>query len=40
MIKQHSFHIPVMGIAFTVDTPVKIAHLGLDSVIFIKPDIS
>ena len=39
MQQTHSFHIPVMGIAYTVDTPIKIAHLGLDSVIFISDDI-
>lgn len=35
----HSFHIPVMGIGFTVDTPLKVAHLGLDSVISLVDDI-
>ena len=39
MKQTHSFHIPVMGIAYTVDTPVKVAHLGLDSVIFISDDV-
>ena len=39
MKQTHSFHLPVMGIAFTVDTPVKIAHYGLDSVIFISDDV-
>ncbi len=29
----HSFHIPVMGIGFTIDTPIKVAHFGIDSVI-------
>jgi hypothetical protein len=38
MINQHSFHIPVMGIGFTIDTPLKIAHYGIDSVIFISDD--
>lgn len=31
----HSFHIPVMGLAFTIDTPLKIAHLGISSVVSI-----
>jgi len=31
----HSFHIPVMGTGYTVDTPIKIAHYGIDSVISI-----
>lgn len=35
----HSFHIPVMGIGFTIDTPVKVAHFGIDSVISIVDDI-
>ena len=39
MKKEHSFHIPVMGIGFTIDTPIKIAQYGIDSVIFIGDDI-
>jgi len=39
MTKQHSFHIPVMGIGFTIDTPLKVAHLGIDSVISMVDDI-
>lgn len=35
----HTFHIPVMGIGFTIDTPVKVAHFGIDSVISIVDDI-
>ncbi|HEY9489429.1 MAG TPA: hypothetical protein VIQ51_13885 [Chryseosolibacter sp.] len=34
----HSFHIPVMGLAFTVDTPVKVARYGISSVISIIED--
>ncbi|GJM29043.1 MAG: hypothetical protein DHS20C17_16780 [Cyclobacteriaceae bacterium] len=34
----HTFHIPVMGIGFTVDTPLKISRYGVDSVIFISDD--
>jgi hypothetical protein len=34
----HTFHIPVMGVAYTIDTPVKIAHMGIDSVISIIGD--
>ncbi|MCD6347231.1 MAG: hypothetical protein J7L96_07415, partial [Bacteroidales bacterium] len=34
----HSFHIPVMGLGFTIDTPVKVAQLGIDSVISIVDD--
>ncbi|SHI64143.1 hypothetical protein SAMN04487911_10444 [Arenibacter nanhaiticus] len=38
-MKQHSFHIPVMGIGFTIDTPLKVSHLGIDSVISLVDDI-
>ncbi|HLF32637.1 MAG TPA: hypothetical protein VI583_00275, partial [Cyclobacteriaceae bacterium] len=31
----HTFHIPVMGTGYTIDTPVKVAHYGIDSVISI-----
>ncbi len=34
----HSFHIPVMGLGFTVDTPVKVARFGISSVISIIED--
>ena len=39
MSNKHTFHIPVMGIGFTIDTPLKVAHLGIDSVISIVDDI-
>ena len=39
MKKAHSFHIPVMGIGFTVDTPIKISKFGMDSVISLVDDI-
>ena len=39
MMKAHSFHIPVMGIGFTVDTPLKVAQYGMDSVISLVDDI-
>ncbi len=35
----HSFHIPVMGLGFTIDTPVKVAHYGISSVISIIDDV-
>ena len=35
----HSFHIPVMGLAFTIDSPIKIAKYGISSVISIVDDI-
>jgi hypothetical protein len=34
----HTFHIPVMGLAFTVDTPIKVARFGIDSVVAIIED--
>lgn len=39
MIKAHSFHIPVMGIGFTIDTPLKVSQYGMDSVISLVDDI-
>ena len=39
MKKIHSFHIPVMGIGFTIDTPLKVAQYGMDSVISLVDDI-
>ncbi len=35
---MHSFHIPVMGLAFTIDTPIKAAPYGISSVISIVDD--
>ncbi|MFZ1791489.1 MAG: hypothetical protein WAT92_24390 [Saprospiraceae bacterium] len=34
----HTFHIPVMGLAFTIDTPIRVAHYGISSVISIADD--
>lgn len=34
----HSFHIPVMGLGFTIDTPIKVARYGISSVISIIED--
>ena len=39
MPKKHTFHIPVMGTGFTLDTPLKVAHLGIDSVVSIVDDV-
>jgi hypothetical protein len=39
MNKPHTFHIPVMGIGFTLDSPLKVAHLGIDSVVSLVDDI-
>ncbi len=38
MQQKHSFHIPVMGIAFTLDSPIKVARYGIDSVMSIVED--
>lgn len=34
----HTFHIPVMGLAFTIDTPLKVARYGISSVVSIMDD--
>ena len=34
----HTFHIPVMGLSYTVDTPLRVAHYGISSVIPITDD--
>jgi hypothetical protein len=34
----HSFHIPVMGLGFTADTPIKVAKYGISSVVSIMDD--
>lgn len=36
--KQHPFHIPVLGLAYTIDSPVKVAPYGISSVISIIED--
>jgi hypothetical protein len=40
MIKKplHSFHIPVMGLAYTIDSPIRVAQYGISSVISIIDD--
>lgn len=30
---HHTFHIPVLGLAYSVDTPVKVARFGISSVV-------
>lgn len=39
MPAKHTFHIPVMGTGFTLDTPLKVAPYGMDSVISIVDDV-
>ena len=38
-MNTHTFHIPVMGIGFTIDTPVKVAQYGISSVVSLVDDI-
>ncbi|QEH42279.1 hypothetical protein [Chitinophaga sp. XS-30] len=35
---MHTFHIPVMGLAYTIDSPIKVARFGISSVISIIED--
>lgn len=35
----HTFHIPVLGLAFSVDTPLKVARFGISSVISVVDDV-
>jgi len=35
----HSFHIPVLGTGFTIDTPLRVAKYGISSVISIMDDV-
>ncbi|MBK9636509.1 MAG: hypothetical protein IPO63_01310 [Bacteroidetes bacterium] len=34
----HSFHIPVMGLGYTIDTPIKVGKFGISSVVSIIED--
>lgn len=34
----HTFHIPVMGTGFTIDTPLKVARYGISSVVSLVDD--
>jgi hypothetical protein len=37
-LPHHKFHIPVMGLAYTIDTPIKVARFGISSVVSIIED--
>jgi len=39
MNAAHNFHIPVMGIGYTIDTPAKVAHYGISSVVSLVDDL-
>lgn len=34
----HTFHIPVLGLGYSVDTPIKVSHFGISSVASIVDD--
>ncbi|MFW6043710.1 MAG: hypothetical protein ACOCPW_05080 [Marinilabiliaceae bacterium] len=34
----HTFHVPVLGIGYTIDSPLKLAHLGITSVVSLVDD--
>ena len=34
----HTFHIPVMGLAYTIDSPIRVGKYGVSSVISITDD--
>lgn len=36
----HTFHIPVMGLGYSIDSPIKVAHYGISSAISLVDDIS
>ena len=36
---MHTFHIPVMGTGFTIDTPIKVARYGISSSISLVDDV-
>ncbi|MGE0021528.1 MAG: hypothetical protein AB7S72_17790 [Draconibacterium sp.] len=38
IFKNHTFHIPVLGVGYSVDTPIKVAPLGISSVISLVDD--
>lgn len=35
----HTFHIPVLGLGYTIDSPIKVAHYGISSAISLVDDI-
>jgi hypothetical protein len=35
----HQFHIPVMGTGHSIDSPIRVAHLGINSVISVVDDL-
>src|SRR3990167_7728942 len=39
MDSPHTFHIPVMGTGFTIDTPLRVARYGISSVVSLVDDV-
>ena len=37
-LSEHTFHIPVLGVGYSVDTPLKVARFGISSVMSIVDD--
>ena len=35
---SHTFHIPVLGLGYSIDTPLKVARYGISSVMSIVDD--
>ncbi|MCH8566945.1 MAG: hypothetical protein LAT67_01720 [Balneolales bacterium] len=38
-LSPHQFHIPVMGLGFTIDSPIRVGHLGINSAVSIVDDL-
>lgn len=38
LFEGHSFHIPVLGVGYSIDTPIKVAPYGISSVISLVDD--
>lgn len=38
IFENHTFHIPVLGVGYSIDTPIKVAPLGISSVISLVDD--
>ena len=35
---SHKFHIPVLGLGYSIDTPLKVARYGISSVVSVVDD--
>ncbi|HPE77777.1 MAG TPA: hypothetical protein PLC80_16910 [Draconibacterium sp.] len=38
LFEGHTFHIPVLGVGYSIDTPINVAHFGISSVISLVDD--